>query len=85
MTFQTTDIEINGEKHYFEIAYKRIYDESNRVICDYFVYNDRTQMYESWEQEKYKASHDSLTGLLNRDQFYEDVHDMVNKYHDTTF
>lgn len=85
MTFQTTDIEINGEKHYFEIAYKRIYDESNCVICDYFVYNDRTQMYESWEQEKYKASHDSLTGLLNRDQFYEDVHDMVNKYHDTTF
>lgn len=85
MTFQTTDIEINGEKHYFEIAYKRIYDESNRVICDYFVYNDRTQMYESWEQEKYKASHDSLTGLLNRDQFYEDVHDMVNKYHDTIF
>ena len=85
MTFQTTDIEINGEKHYFEIAYKRIYDESNRVICDYFVYNDRTQMYESWEQEKYKASHDSLTGLLNRDQFHEDVHDMVNKYHDTTF
>ena len=84
MTFQT-DIELNGEKHYFEIAYKRIYDESNRVICDYFVYNDRTQMYESWEQEKYKASHDSLTGLLNRDQLYEDVHDMVNKYHDTTF
>ncbi|MEE1218176.1 MAG: EAL domain-containing protein [Agathobacter sp.] len=84
MTFQT-DIELNGEKHYFEIAYKRIYDERKRFICDYFVYNDRTQMYESWEQEKYKASHDSLTGLLNRDQFYEDVHDMVNKYHDTTF
>ena len=84
MTFQT-DIELNGQKHYFEIAYKRIYDERNRFVCDYFVYNDRTQMYESWEQEKYKASHDSLTGLLNRDQFYEDVHDMVNKYHDTTF
>ena len=84
MTFQT-DIELNGEKHYFEIAYKRIYDERKRFICDYFVYNDRTQMYESWEQEKYKASHDSLTGLLNRDQFYEEVHDMVNKYPDTTF
>lgn len=84
MTFQT-DIELNGEKHYFEIAYKRIYDERKRFICDYFVYNDRTQMYESWEKEKYKASHDSLTGLLNRDQFYEEVHDMVNKYPDTTF
>ena len=84
MTFQT-DIELNGQKHYFEIAYKRIYDERNRFVCDYFVYNDRTQMYESWEQEKYKASHDSLTGLLNRDQFYEEVHDMVNKYPDTTF
>lgn len=84
MTFQT-DIELNGQKHYFEIAYKRIYDERKRFICDYFVYNDRTQMYESWEQEKYKASHDNLTGLLNRDRFYEDVHDMVNRYHDTTF
>lgn len=84
MTFQT-DIELNGQKHYFEIAYKRIYDERKRFICDYFVYNDRTQMYESWEKEKYKASHDSLTGLLNRDQFYEEVHDMVNKYPDTTF
>ena len=84
MTFQT-DFELNGEKHYFEIAYKRIYEESNRFICDYFVYNDRTQMYESWEQEKYKASHDSLTGLLNRDQFYDDVHDMVTQQHDTTF
>ena len=84
MTFQT-DIELNGQKHYFEIAYKRIYDERKRFICDYFVYNDRTQMYESWEQEKYKASHDSLTGLLNRDQFYEEVHDMVNKYPDTIF
>lgn len=84
MTFQT-DIELNGQKHYFEIVYKRIYDERKRFICDYFVYNDRTQMYESWEQEKYKASHDSLTGLLNRDQFYEEVHDMVNKYPDTTF
>ena len=84
MTFQT-DIELNGQKHYFEIAYKRIYDEHKRFICDYFVYNDRTQMFESWEQEKYKASHDSLTGLLNRDQFYEDVHDMVNRHHDTTF
>lgn len=84
MTFQM-DIELNGQKHYFEIAYKRIYDERKRFICDYFVYNDRTQMYESWEQEKYKASHDSLTGLLNRDQFYEEVHDMVNKYPDTTF
>ncbi len=35
MTFQTTDIEINGEKRRLPTS---IYDESNRVICDYFVY-----------------------------------------------
>ncbi len=37
-----------------------------RAIALYVIIlytNDRTQMYESWEQEKYKASHDSLTGL----------------------
>lgn len=41
--------------------------------------------YSQWIEKLGDDRRDSMTGLLNRDQFYEDVHDMVNKYHDTTF
>lgn len=84
MAFETP-IKVNGEKRYYEIVYKRIYDEKARFLCDYFIYNDRSHIYDSWKKEKYKASHDSLTGLLNREQFYQDVHQLVNQYSNEEF
>ena len=35
----------------------------------YFVFNDKTEDIKSIEIEKYKASHDSLTGLYNKNIF----------------
>ena len=72
--------EIDGKTRYFDISYKRIYDEKDRPLCDYFIYIDRTDMIQSLEREKYKATHDGLTGLLTREQFFIDTHELINKY-----
>lgn len=72
--------DIDGKTRYFDISYKRIYDEKQRPLCDYFIYVDRTDMIESLEKEKYKATHDGLTGLLTREQFFIDTHKLINKY-----
>lgn len=72
--------EIDGKTRYFDISYKRIYDEKHRSLCDYFIYIDRTDMIQSLEREKYKATHDGLTGLLTREQFFIDTHELINKY-----
>lgn len=72
--------EIDGKTRYFDISYKRIYDEKHRPLCDYFIYIDRTDMIQSLEREKYKAAHDGLTGLLTREQFFIDTHELINKY-----
>lgn len=72
--------EIDGKTRYFDISYKRIYDEKHRPLCDYFIYIDRTDMIQSLEREKYKATHDGLTGLLTREQFFIDTHELINKY-----
>lgn len=72
--------EIDGKTRYFDISYKRIYDEKHRPLCDYLIYIDRTDMIQSLEREKYKATHDGLTGLLTREQFFIDTHELINKY-----
>lgn len=73
------------EARYFEIMYKRVFDEKNKHICDYFIFNDRTEVTKSLEKEKYRASHDSLTGLLNREQFYAEAAELIRKYQGTQF
>ena len=80
-----TQIEVDGKMRHFEISYRRIFDEKSNFLCDYFIYIDRTEMYEALEEEKYKATHDSLTGLLNRDEFYVQTEALLKKYPDTEF
>ena len=80
-----TQIKVDGALRHFEISYRRILDEKSNFLCDYFIYIDRTDMYESLIKEKYKATHDSLTGLLNRDEFYVQTEELLKKYPDTEF
>lgn len=81
------DIPVNSVSgsRYYEIEYKRILDEKNNHICDYFIVNDISDAIATLESEKYKASHDSLTGLLNRDQFYEETRKMLRSNPDRKY
>lgn len=57
----------------FDVVYNRIFDDKGNFICDYFMFNDRTDADRLIEHEKYRATHDKLTGLLNKEQFYEET------------
>lgn len=57
----------------FDVVYNRIFDDKDNFICDYFMFNDRTDADRLIEHEKYRATHDKLTGLLNKEQFYEET------------
>lgn len=57
----------------FDVVYNRILDDKGNFICDYFMFNDRTDADRLIEHEKYRATHDKLTGLLNKEQFYEET------------
>ncbi len=65
------ETEINGEKNYFTIKFRWMLDEQNRCIGSYFVIHDDTEHVNRLEEERYRNSHDSLTGLYNGDYFYE--------------
>ena len=59
----------NGETMYVYVNYQRLLDEKGRVLGSGFQFEDRTEIVRQNREDKYKATHDVLTGLLNRDAF----------------
>lgn len=71
------ETEINGEHRYFVARYRGIWDEDNRFIGSYYVLHDETEHQKRLEEERYRSNYDSLTGLFNREHFYEVVEQQI--------
>lgn len=70
---------MNGEKHYFSVEYRKIFDSSVKAIGSFFLIHDRTEEYTKYRAERYRATHDKLTGLYNREYFYELVRNLLDE------
>lgn len=68
---------IAGEKHYYTIEYRRIFDSSAKYLGSFFLVHDRTEEVLKFNAEKYRATHDKLTGLYNKEYFYELVEKLL--------
>lgn len=73
------ETDIQGETHYFVTRYRGIWDEDDRFIGCYFVLHDETEHRRRLEEERYRSNYDALTGLLNREYFYEVVEKQIQK------
>lgn len=69
----------------FEIIYKRAYDDKDSFVCDYYMVIDRTAERKLLEAETYKATHDQLTGLLNRQAFYDEAKALIKRNSDRKY
>ena len=67
----------NGETMYFYVNYQKLLDEKGRVLGSGFQFEDRTEVVRQHQEDKYKATHDVLTGLLNRDAFEARVKEIL--------
>lgn len=74
---------INEKEHFFHIEEIAIYDSKKVLIGYRFSFEDRSEVYKVIEENEYKATHDALTGLLNRDTFYKMVEETVRNDPDT--
>ncbi|MDE5763396.1 MAG: bifunctional diguanylate cyclase/phosphodiesterase [Ruminococcus sp.] len=70
---------ISGELHYFNIEYRRIYDSASKYLGCFFLIHDRTEEFIKYNTERYRATHDKLTGLYNKEYFYDVVRAVLNK------
>lgn len=70
---RTEKVELNGELRSFKVEFRRLRDSKNRISGSYIKLNDCTNEIVSMEKEAYRASHDELTGLYNRDFFFREM------------
>ena len=70
------------EMHYFTIEYRLIYDSMIKSLGYFFLIHDKTEEFVKYENEKYRATHDQLTGLYNKEYFYDVVENMLRENND---
>ena len=63
----------DGEKKYIYVTYQKYSDKKGRYLGCSFQFEDRTEVVNKFKEETYKATHDMLTGLLNREAFEVEV------------
>ncbi len=73
-----TQRRIEGFEHYYSIEYRRIFDSSLKYLGCFFLIHDKTEEYIKYHAEKYRATHDALTGLYNKDYFCEQASEMMD-------
>ena len=69
---------IEGQDRYYDIEFKRFFDEQNQCIGSFFILHDKTDDYNRFAAEQYHKSHDALTGIYKKDFFYKSVEALIN-------
>lgn len=75
----------NDRTQYFDMNFSKLYDEQKNYIGCYFSLHDKTEDMEKLEKERYRSTHDMLTGLYNREYFYEDVQQIIAEQPDREY
>ena len=70
------------EEHVLRIQLQRMKDKKHHLQGGYYIIQDRTEEIRQQREERYLATHDPLTGLYNRDSFYEKAAKYIQRFHD---
>ena len=74
----------DGE-HIFQTEYKKLYDKKNELIGSYIIFSDVTDDEKKAEFERYRADHDSLTGLYNDSVLKRKIEEKLRENPDTEY
>lgn len=75
---------IKGEMKHYDILYKKLY-RNGKMEGSYYRIKDRTIEVDIFNKDKYKATHDKLTGLYNSDYFCDKVEEILKNNPETEY
>lgn len=78
-------VKLKDKVIHLKITYQRLQDEKSRFQGSYFTVYDRTEEAQNLIKERYNATHDRLTGLYNKEHFYDVAHDYLKANPEETF
>lgn len=68
---------VDGQTVYFAVVYHQLRDKDGAYIGCFFTMTDRSEEVSRFQEEYYRLTHDKLTGLYNRDYFFERVEERL--------
>lgn len=77
--------ETGSSLKYYEVQFKRLGDPSGNFVGCFFKMHDETEEMQKLAAERFRATHDRLTGIYNREYFYEVVEKTVRKAEPNTY
>ena len=78
-------IKEDGVKRYYAVEMHTVKDDANGVTGSLLSIRDNTGERRSFEEEKFNATHDGLTGLYNKDYLYNRIQEKIISYPDTQY
>ena len=82
---ETRHIQRNGEERIYEIEYHTVYD-SRMIYTGFFInVEDHTDEQRRIEEETYRATHDELTGIYNRQELYRLTEQTIRRNPETRY
>lgn len=76
------NIEIAGDMRVFAYEYRNMHDDRGMGIGCFFKIEDKTEDVKRFKEERYRATHDCMTGLYNREGFFEAAKEFVINHAD---
>ena len=80
-----TVIKVENKTLYLRIFLKKLLDEDGAEIGAFIDIKNRTQEVNALQLERYRATHDPLTGLYNKEFFYEKVRQRLDEQPEEKF
>ncbi len=77
--------EVNSAKRYYDVSFKRLCDSSDNCVGCFFKMHDETVEMEKLAMERFHATHDRLTGIYNKEYFYDVVTEVVREAEPDTY
>lgn len=68
------------EERFLKVQLQRIVDSHQHLQGGYFTIQDQTEEIRQMEKERYLSSHDGLTGLYNKQYFYEKARKYMSRH-----
>lgn len=75
----------DGPITYYSFKYRRLLDDKNRLICSYITIIDKTEETLKIQEQRHIATHDKLTGIYNKDRFYEQCANALRLHKDEKY
>ncbi len=82
--FKTT-FEEDGRTYYYKSLYRGVYDDKGNIIGTSLIMYDKTHEDEELRKQRYLATHDTLTGLYNKEYFFRVAADRIQKDLETKY